>query len=347
MERQSGRRSFSRREFLGMAAAGGLSVTLLGGCGGASSGGGGASSGGGGQAKAKKNYRLVLIVGVLGDEFYTTMGCGASAEANKLGVDLKIQGPKDFDPSEQTPILNAAIQSSPDAILIAPTDKTAMIAPIQSAVNQGIPVIAVDTTINKPDILLAHIGSDNFKGGQVAGNALAKAINKKGKVFVVNVKPGISTTDARQKGFEAAIKKYPGIQYLGAQYDNDDPTKAASITSAVLQKNPDLAGIFGTNIYAGEGAATGVRQAGKKGQVKIIEFDASPTEVKDLKKRSVDGLIAQHPGDIGRLGVKMAVDYLDTKKKPQQKNVTTGFTVVTRENMNDPNVSKYLYKAQC
>jgi ribose transport system substrate-binding protein len=134
---------------------------------------------------------------------------------------------------------------------------------------------------------------------------------------------------------------------LGTQFCQDDPTKAASIASATLQSNPDLAGIFGANLFSGEGAASGVRQVGKQDQVKIVTFDASPTQVRDLKQGNVDALIAQHPNDIGKIGVKMAVDYLKTNKKPAKKTVKTGLSIVTRNNVSDPKISKYLYKAQC
>ena len=76
-------------------------------------------------------------------------------------------------------------------------------------------------------------------------------------------------------------------------------------------------------------------------------FDASPTQVKDLKQGNVNQLIAQHPLTIGSKAVQIAVDYLKTNKKPSKTDVTTGFTTVTRSNINDPQVSKYLYKAQC
>ena len=185
-------RSISRREFLGVAAAG-AGVVFLGACGEGGQGGGG----GGGES-----YRLTLIVGVTGDEFYTTMECGAQAAAGELGAELDVQGPEEFSAAEQTPILNAAIQANPDAILIAPTDVTAMVAPIQSAVNQDIPVVLVDTTIKQEEIALAQISSDNVKGGMLAGEGLARQIGEEGKVMVISVTPGISTTDQRQQGFE-------------------------------------------------------------------------------------------------------------------------------------------------
>ena len=340
MRDASWKRSVTRGEFLGLAAAG-AGVTLLAGCGNGSSGG----NSGGGQGSGD-NYKLTLIPGVVGDEFYISMKCGAQDEAKKLGASLKFQGPQQFDPSQQTPILNAAIQSKPDAILIAPTDKTAMIGPIQSAINQGIPIFTVDTFIAK-DIALANVASDNVEGGMLAAEALAKAIGEKGKVLCVNVKPGISTTDQRQQGFEKGLKKYPNIKYLGTQFCDDDPSKAASIASATLRSNPDLKGIFGANLFSAEGSATGVRQAGKGEQVNIVGFDAGPTQVKDLRDKTVDALIAQHPAQIGKTGVQMAVEYLKTKKKPKKKKVQTGLTIITRNNISDQKITKYLYKAQC
>jgi ribose transport system substrate-binding protein len=332
-------RRISRREFLGVAAAG-AGVAFLGACGGGQGGGG--QGGGGGE-----RYRLTLIVGVTGDEFYTTMECGAQAAAQEVGAELTVQGPEEFSAAEQTPILNAAIQANPDAILIAPTDRAAMVAPIQSAVNQDITVVLVDTTIEKEEIALARISSDNVEGGRQAGEALAKEIGEEGKVLVISVKPGISTTDQRQQGFEEAIEDYPNIEYLGTEYCNDDPTQAASITTSTLQSNPDLKGIFGANVFSGQGAGTGVRQTGKKYEVSVVAFDASPTQVEDLRRGNVDVLIAQHPNDIGNKGVRMAVEYLKAGQKPTSKQVTTGFTTVTLENLNKPEVQKYLYKAEC
>ena len=333
-------RRISRREFLGVAAAG-AGVAFLGACGGGGQGGGGQGGGGG------ESYRLTLIVGVTGDEFYTTMECGAQAAAQELGAELTVQGPEEFSAAEQTPILNAAVQANPDAILIAPTDRTAMVAPIQSVVNQDIPVVLVDTTIEKEEIALARISSDNIEGGKQAGEALAKQIGEEGKVMIISVTPGISTTDQRKQGFEEAIKKYPNIEYLGTEYCNDDPVEAASITTSTLRSNPDLKGIFGANVFSGQGAGTGVRQTGKKDQVSVVAFDASPTQVEDLRKGNVDVLIAQHPNDIGDRGVRIAVDYLKSDKEPSSKQITTGFTTVTRANLDKPEVKKYLYKAEC
>src|SRR5688572_27126662 len=124
------------------------------------------------------------------------MNCGAQAKAAELGVTVDTQGPDRFDPTLQTPILNAVVQSRPDAIMMAPNDRTAMIAPIQAAIDAGIPVLCVDTTIDS-DIQLADVATDNVEGGRLAARGLAEAIGGTGKVIVINTIPGVSTTDMR------------------------------------------------------------------------------------------------------------------------------------------------------
>ena len=300
----------------------------------------------GGGSSAQEAYNITLIQGVQGDEFYVSMACGAQQAANETGATLEVQGPEKFDATLQTPLLEAVVQAAPDAILIAPNDRTAMIAPIQAALDAGIAVFTVDTFIES-DIAIANIASDNVLGGKMAADALAELIGQQGKVYVTNTRPGISTTDQRQQGFEEGIAAYPNIEYLGAEYNEDDSTLAAQQTAAKLQANPDLAGIFGTNLFGAQGAATAVREAGLQGQVKIVGFDAGPKQVQDLQQEVVDVLIAQHPYDIGYQGVMMAVEYLTTQAEPAEKVVTTGYTVVTRDNIEEPDVARYLYVADC
>jgi ribose transport system substrate-binding protein len=301
-----------------------------------SSGGGSASSGGG------KHYNMTLIAGVKGDEFYITMNCGAQAEAKKLGVSLNFQGPDQFDPSLQTPVVNAVAAKKPDAVLIAPTDTKAMFAPINQLKQNGSKIVLVDTTLDDASIAESQIASDNLGGGKAAADALAKLIGGSGKVLVVNVKPGISTTDLRAQGFQQEAQKL-GLTYVGQQFDNDDPAKAASIVSAELAKHPDLKGIFATNLFSAEGSASGLRQAGKLGKVKIVGFDAGPKQVQDLKDGVVQALIAQRPATIGADGVQQAYNALTGK--PVTKKIGTGFITVTKDNLSSNQDA--LYKSTC
>lgn len=298
------------------------------------------------RGSAQEAPKIVLIQGVAGDEFYVSMACGAQAAANETGAELEVQGPEKFDHTLQTPLLNAVVQGDPDAILIAPNDRTAMIQPIQAAIDAGVAVFTVDTLI-EADIAVANIASDNVEGGRLAAEALAELIGGAGKVYVSNTIAGTSTTDQRQQGFEEALAQYPDIEYLGAEYNGNDPTTAASQTAAILQANPDLAGIFGTNLFSAQGAATAVREAGLQGTVKVVGFDAGPQQVQDLNNGIVDVLIGQHPYDIGYTATKMAVDYLSTGEAPAEKVVTTGYSIITRDNIDTDEIKRFLYVADC
>jgi ribose transport system substrate-binding protein len=295
-------------------------------------------------AKASKNYNLQFIQGVTGDQFYITMQCGIQAEAAKLGVSVKTQGPQRFDPTLQKPILDSVVAAKPDAILIAPTDVTAMQAPLNQAAESGIKIVLVDTTVEDPSIAVSAIASDNEGGGKAAFEALKQLNPNGGKVMMMSVDPGISTTDARAKGFEDAVKADSKFTYVGIQYNHDDPATAAKLMGSALQKDPDIVGVFATNLFSAEGTATGVRQAGKEEQVKIVGFDAGPNQVKDLKEGTVQALVAQEPGVIGQYGVDAAVTSLDGGT-PTAK-VQTGFTIITKDNV-DGEAADAVYKSSC
>jgi ribose transport system substrate-binding protein len=295
-------------------------------------------------AKASKNYNIQLLQGVAGDQFYITMECGAQAEAAKLGVTVNAQGPQKFDPTLQKPILDSIVSSKPDALLVAPTDVQAMQQPLQQAAAAGIKVVLVDTTTNDPSFAVSAIASDNEGGGKAAFDAIKTLHPEGGKVMVMSVDPGISTTDARTKGFEDAVRADGKFTYVGVQYSHDDPATAAQLIGAQLQKDPDLVGVFAANLFAAEGSATGVKQAGKSGQVKIVGFDAGPNQIQALKDGTVQALVAQEPGLIGQYGVDEAVTALDGGKTTPK--VQTGFTVITQENLNGKGGAA-AYKSSC
>jgi ribose transport system substrate-binding protein len=317
----------------------------------------GTSSGGAGSAaanaplatgvnapsKANKNYNIQFIQGVSGDQFYITMQCGAEAEAKKLGVSVSTQGPQKFDPTLQKPIVDSVMASKPDALLIAPTDTKAMQTPLQQAA-QSTKVILVDTTTQDPSYATSAIASDNVGGGKAAFDALKQLNPNGGKVMMMSVDPGISTTDQRAAGFEAAVKADPKFSYIGIQYSHDDPATAANLMGSALQKDPDIVGVFATNLYSAEGTATGVRQAKKGDQVKIVSFDAGPNQVKDLKAGTIQALVAQQPGIIGQYGVDMAVAALDGGQVTPK--VQTGFITITKDNVDGDGASA-IYKSSC
>lgn len=307
---------------------------------------------GSGQAQAQgKKFTIALVPGLTTDAFYITMRRGAEDAAKALGADLVFQGAPEFNPVQQTPVLDAVIARHPDAILIAPTDKAQLVQPLKKAADAGIPVITVDTFIGtgnyqtgsgEADFPLSYIASDNVMGGKMAARALAKAIGDKGKVYVSNVKPGISTTDQREEGFKDEMKAHPGITVLQTQFNDDDANKAASQLQSVYARNSDLAGVFGANLFSAIGAGNGVQQAGQTGKIKVIAFDAPTTIVGNIKSGLITAAIAQHPAEIGYYGVISAYAHLTGHSIPT--TVGTGFTVMDQSNIDAPDVAKFIYR---
>lgn len=292
---------------------------------------------------AAKHYKIVLIAGIASDAFYITMSHGAMAQAKLEGASLQFSGSTAaFSPGTQLPFLNAAIAQHPDLILIAPTDKVALQAPIARAVKAGIPVVLVDTTLNDPSIAVTTISSDNIAGGVAAADALAKAIGYKGKVAGVSVTPGISTTDQRLQGFNKELKKWPKITNIGATYAGDDQTRATGIAKGLVIAHKDLAGIFAMNVVTGDGVTAGAREIGVAGKLRLVEFDAEPGQVAAIKSGIITALIAQNPYLIGQLGVKLGIEYLNGNHH-LKRHYGTGEAIITKANVNSAAVKNYLY----
>lgn len=325
------------RTALATLAVGASAALLLAGCGGSSEG----STGGDG---GEEGYEIAFVQGVAGDEFYISMECGVKAAADAAGATVTVQGPEKFDPTLQKPLVDSVIASKPDALLVAPTDVSAMQAPLNAASAAGIKVVLVDTTVEDPSFAVSRIASDNKGGGAAAFTAIQEAHPEGGKVMVVSVDPGISTSDARAEGFQEAAEAAGNFEFLGIQYSHNEPATAAEIVTAALQKDPDIVGIFAANLFAAEGTATGVQQAGKQGQLTVVGFDAGPAQVEQLQGDVVQALVAQEPASIGQQGVEQALASLDGGQTTPE--IQTGFTVLTKDNI-DGEGADAAYKSSC
>jgi ribose transport system substrate-binding protein len=304
------------------------------------------------RASAADKVTIALIPGLTADGFYVTMHKGAEAAAKAVGAELIYQGAAEWNVALQVPIIDAIIARKPAAILIAPNDKNQLVQPLKKAYDAGIAVVCVDTFIGNgvfqtgagaADFPISYVASDNVLGGRMAARALAKAIGEKGKVYVANTLPNVSTTDQREEGFKAEIKTYKNIEVLETQFNGDDANKAAAQAQAMIGRVPDLAGVFGANLFSASGAANGVKAAGKAGQIKLAGFDAPESIVNQLKDGTFELTIAQHPAEIGYFGFMAA--YANATGNPVPTQIGTGFTVMTKDNIDDPKVARYIYKS--
>ncbi len=305
------------------------------------------------KMEGKKTLTFLFMPGVA-DPFYFTMEKGIQAKAKELGVNVIVaEYPKSWGPEAQVPILEAAIQKGGiDALLIAPTSVDALKAPLKKIYDKGIEIITVDTFIGDGDYSksgtdygfpLAYIGSDNELGGKKIAEQMAKLVGEKGKVFLESTNPDVSSMQGRVKGFTEGVAEFPNMKLVGVEYCMDVQQTAMTQTLAALQKDPDIVGIFGVNVFSAQGAAQAVVNAGLAGAVKIALWDATLANIESLKKGTVDLVLAQKPGEIGGLGVEWMYKFL-TQKAQVPKKVIPGFEFFTRDNVNDPAMQPFIYQ---
>jgi ribose transport system substrate-binding protein len=305
-----------------------------------------------GGASAQDKIKIGFLPGVV-DPFYQVMQLGVEKAAKDLGVEVVTQVPPTWGVEAQTPLLNALVaRGDLNYIITAPVEKDQMVAPLQAALDAGIKVITVDTFLGDGDYAngkvqfpISYIGSDNEEGGRISADGLAKAIGDKGLVYINSTNPNVSSVEAREVGFKDQMaKKHPNIQVLGPDYNLDDPNKATQQTAAIIEQHPDLAGVFGTNVFSAQGAGAAVVNAGLGGKVQIVAYDATKAAIESLNKGDVSLVLAQKPFDMGYLAVEFALaDHAGVTSLPRR--VETGFAIIDKNNVNDPNYSRFIYQA--
>lgn len=313
------------------------SALVLAACGGGGSGGGG--SGG------DEQLSVVYVPGLTGNPFYSTVGCGGRDRAEELGVSFDVQGSPTFDVAAQTSVVNAVVADAPDALMISVTDATAMAVPLTEAKDAGIDIITIDGDLADRSIGSANIQSDNEEGGRLAAENLAELIGGQGEVLAINQTPGNPIGELRERGFREALEAFPGITYLGVQYDENATATAASIASGAASSNPNLKGIYTMATNSTEGAITGVREAGRTGDVKVVGYDTSEPIIQALEDGAVDGVVVQYPYREGALGVEAAVALSEGEQV--ERDQTVPFVFATPENVDSEEVQEYLYRVDC
>ncbi len=304
------------------------------------------------DAAAQDKKTIALVYGIKGDAFYVTMEKGARQKAEELGVELVADGPSQWNPALQTPIVDAMIARKVDGLIAVPNDPQAMIAVLQRAADAGMPVATTDQYVGDGDYAkgpvtfpVSFIASDNFAGGKLACETLIKDMGGKGKLLVLVSTPNVPSDTARRDGCLEAVNATGGGVTATVEYTQSNATIATTQTQAALQRDPDIAAIFGGNLFSAQGAAAAVKTANLAGAIKIASFDAPEQAIDDLRAETIDMVIAQQPALIGALAVQAVVDALDGKADKVERKVATPFVVITRENVDTPEAQQAIYKS--
>ncbi len=231
------------------------------------------------------NFTLGLVLGNMDNPYFVQMAEAAKEQAKLLGIDLIITN-ANYDSATQLAQVENLIQRKVNAIVINPTDSTALIPAAEKAYKAGIPFVCIDRTVDS-DLITLDIESDNIMAGRLAAQHLAKRLNSKGKIAVIRGTIGLSVERERYQGFMDEIKKYPNIKVVAEQSGNFNMAEGMSAAEAILTANPDLDAIYAENDPMGIGAVQAIKSMIgrlKNKNIFVVAVDASPAAVELIKK---------------------------------------------------------------
>jgi ribose transport system substrate-binding protein len=273
-------------------------------------------------------------------QFWQAVKSGAEQAAKDYKVRVSFEGPEsEAMVDKQIDMLAAALAKKPQAIGLAALDSKAAIPLLRKAQAAKIPVIAFDSGVDS-DIPLTTASTDNRAAAALAADKLAALIGGEGDVAVVGHDQTSRTGVERVEGFVNRLKAaYPKVRVVTVQYGGGDHLKSTEVAKSILQGNPKLRALFGTN----EGSAVGVVNAVRemKRSVVIVGFDAGKQQKDAIASGAMAGAITQNPVGIGYRTVEAAVKALKGEALP--KAIDTGYFWYDKTNLRDPKIAAVLY----
>jgi ABC-type sugar transport system, periplasmic component len=304
----------------------------------------GKSAPAGSRSAGGKTLTIAVVPKGTTHDYWRAVHAGAIQAAEELsasGDSVKIiwKGPlREDDREQQVQVVEGFASQGVNGLVLAPLDDRALVRPVEEARNAGIPTVVIDSRLAS-DAIVSYVATDNRKGGELAADRIGTLLHGKGNVLVLRYAEGSASTTEREGGFLDRIKSaYPGIHVVSSdQYAGATRETAKRAAENLLNRfGGDLQGIFVPNESATVGMLLALQDMGKAGKVRFVGFDANPILLDAVRSGQLDGIAVQSPMRIGYLGVKTMVAQL--RGQPVEKRVDTGVSLVTKENIDQPEI---------
>jgi ribose transport system substrate-binding protein len=297
----------------------------------------------------KKKFTIAVIPKGTTHEFWKSIHAGSNKAAGELtaqGTEVEViwKGPiREDDREQQIQVVEGFAAQGVSGIVLAPLDNRALVRPVAEAGRAGVPNVIIDSGLESNDFV-SFVATDNRKGGTLAADRMGQLLNGKGKVLVLRYAEGSASTTEREEGFISQIKqKFPEIELVSTnQYAGATRDTAKRASENLLNTYADqVQGIFTPNESSTAGMLLALQDIGKAGKVSFVGFDSSQTFIDAINANQLHGIVVQNPFNMGYLGVRTMVDNL--LGKPVSKQIDTGVMLVTKENMQSPEVQTLLH----
>ena len=287
--------------------------------------------------------RIAVIPKGTSHIFWQSIKAGAEKAGQETDAKIIWIGPERESAREkQIQIIDDFIVQKVSGVVLAPIDNKALVPSVERLFAKKIPCVIIDSAVDT-DKLASFVATDNYKGGVIAAKRIGKILNGKGKIIVVKYAPGSASTTKRENGFIDTIQKeFPQIEIVDSKYGMDTVETSLQAAEDLLTKNAELDGLFACNESTSVGALRALQSQGRAGKIKMVGFDSGQLLIEGLKAGLVDSLVVQNPYKMGYQGVKTLIDHLDGREVPRR--IDTGVTLVTKENLQTPEIKALLGK---
>ena len=251
---------------------------------------------------------ISFIVKDMTNPYYARMGDGAQRAADELGVNLTwVSAQFNGDIEGQIGVMEAELVKSPDAIVLVPMNATALIPKIMEANSMGIPVITADTRAEEgmADIE-TFVGLDEKQSFMGMAEFVVEQLGGQGKIAILEGFRGSSTAELRLEGMMEVFDAAEGIEVVASISADWDQEKGLKASEDILQANPDVDAIVGSNDLMALGAVQAVKSAGKLGEVLVVGDDAIPSALSALVAGELDATIDGNTDLVGYEAVMAA-----------------------------------------
>ena len=288
---------------------------------------------------------IAVIVKDTTSFFFQIVLAGARQAGKDLGVKVSELGTQsEADVNGQISVLENAAASKPAAIVIAPVDFKALGPPIDAAAKAA-PIVGIDSSADSKSFS-SFLTTDNVAGGRLAADGLAAAIKAntgaiKGDVALITNLPNAGSLEARKKGFIEQLAKYPDLHLVADKYADGQAATGLNIATDLITANPNLVGIFASNLIMAQGVGQAVAENKLGGKLALVTFDSDDKTLGFLDDGTISALIVQDPYRMGYDGVKTALAV--SKGEKVEASIDTGANLVTKANENDPKIAALIH----
>lgn len=275
-------------------------------------------------------YKVYLITTDKGYQYWNILNKGASDMAVASGIKYFWEAPTERNTNKQIEIINNAVESGANALLVAADDPKLISGPVEDAKAKGVKVIYVDSPAYEEAV--TTIATDNYEAGVLAGQTMISLLDRQGinsgSIGIINLTEK-ANTKIREEGFKDTLQKDARFTVLDTIYtESDNPEVTQKAAERIINENKDLVALFGTS----EGTSLGVGYAIQANDNKYIGlgFDKTDDMMKLLNSGSLKAIINQNPYTMGYLGMAEAIAAIFGKNTGPEF-INTGASVVEKQ----------------